>query len=261
MTSNNYILNEITIKTAKELARTYNVLLTSSQLKSVLQTILPNKDIEDRSKYDIHSLYNDIILRKYKSELLYKSLLVDYFINEDIIAAFEIKANGSRLDFLKINGNTISYEIKSEVDNLIKLQKQVSDYSLLFDYNYVVIGQNHLNSIKKLLPQNYGIFIVKNDHLFLIKKPIKNHNIDSNFQLNLFTKKELRLFFKTDDKLLIYKSFSFNEIQDKFRTMLKKRYNFKWEFLKKNKESILPVDYQYFYNHNISPNVIYERGN
>ncbi len=261
MLDNNDILSKITPKTAKDIAKTYNILSPYIKLKSSLQTIFPEKNINEYSKLDIHLLFNKIILEKYKSEILYKSLLVDYFINENVTAAFEIKANSSRLDFLRINGSTISYEIKSEVDNLSKLEKQVSDYSKLFDYNYVVIGQNHLTSIKSILPKNYGIFVVKNDKLQQYKKSKKNTKTDVNLQLNLFTKKELLTFFNNNDKSNIPNLFSLNQIQNKFHSMLKNRYIKKWEFLKENKNNILPIDYQYFFRHNISPDIIYERGN
>jgi hypothetical protein len=39
--------------------------------------------------------------------------------------------------------------------------------------------------------------------------------------------------------------------------MLKRRYAKRWKFLVENKKSIYGIDYQFFFQHNIEPNVIY----
>lgn len=246
---------------AKDLARSYNVLSPLNTLKSILRYAFPEAIIDSYSKYEIHYLFNEIITKNYNAEALYKSLLVDEFIHEDVIAAFEINANNSRLDFLKINGYTVSYEIKSEVDNLSKIEKQVSDYSKLFDFNYVVIGKNHLSSIRKICPSHYGIIIIENSEINEVRRPKRNNNIDSHNQLNIFTKKELNSFFGNSDIESIDKYFSSKVIAEQFRAMLKHRYEKRWSFLKEHKKKILPIDYQYFYNHNISPSIIYNNGN
>jgi len=51
--------------------------------------------------------------------------------------------------------------------------------------------------------------------------------------------------------------YSNEEINSAFKLMLKKRYFKKWNFLKANLDQILPIDYQYFFYHNIQPAVIY----
>jgi hypothetical protein len=254
------ILSSVNQRLAGELARSYNVLYPYQKLKLILQTALPEADLNNCTKYDIHKAYNDIVISNYKAETKFKSLLVDQFIDEDIIAAFEVSSNTSRIDFLKINGHTISYEIKSDVDNLVKIQKQVSDYSKLFDYNYVVIGEKHLAQIKNLIPDSYGIVVIKDSRLLQKRKARKNQEIDASLQLNIFTKKELKTFFGTIDKELIVATYKVTMIADIFREMLKSRYLKRWEFFKTNKDQILPLDYQYFFNHNVSPKVIYSIG-
>lgn len=254
------ISSSINSTLAKDLARSYNILYSTKTLKSILKYAYPDSIVESFTKYEIHFIFNEIITRNYNAEALYKSLLVDEFINEDVIAAFEINANNSRLDFLKINGHTVSYEIKSEVDNLSKIEKQISDYSELFDYNYVVIGRNHLLSIKRLCPPHYGIIIVEDSIIKEVRKPKMNNNINSIKQLNVFTKKELNSFFGYSDIKLIDSFFSLKIIAENFRAMLKQRYEKRWLFLKEHKVKILPIDYQYFYNHNIPPSIIYNNG-
>lgn len=251
------ITNEISQQFAMEIARTYNVLASTNTFRKVLSSVFTKVDLASYTKFQLHSLFNEIILNNYYGELFVKSLLVDYFIQEDVVAAFEIKTNNSRLDFLQVNGSTISYEIKSAVDNLQKLKRQIEDYTKLFEYNYVVIGKNHLSDIRKELPEKYGIYIVEKGKLREKRKALKNSLINPKFQLSIFTKKELIENFNSSKIYRILKEFSANKINVTFREVLKRRYYKKWQFLFDNKDEILPVDYQYFYHHNITPSIIY----
>lgn len=250
------INHRVTEKSAMEIARSYNVLSTKKRLIDVLNSVITDVDLTSYSKFEIHKLFNSIILSKYSSEQLIKSLLVNYFNEEGVVAAFEIRTNESRLDFLRINGQSISYEIKSEVDNLVKLEKQVSHYSELFEYNNVVIGKKHLSKAREIIPAEYGIFIESDGKLFEKRKARKNTNISPERQLNMLTKKEVHRFFKADRQHVL-KLFSQKEINSIFKDILKFRYTRKWDFLHNNKKNILPIDYQYFYHHNINPNIIY----
>lgn len=253
-----HINYRMTDKSAMEIARSYSVLSSKKTLNDVLTSVIKDVDLSGYSKFELHELCNSIILSKYSSEQLIKSLLVDYFVEEGVIAAFEIRTNESRLDFLRINGQSISYEIKSEVDNLVKLEKQVLHYSELFEFNNVVVGKKHLSKVREVLPFEYGILIEENGGLFEKRKAKKNRNISPERQLNIFTKKEINQFFKTDKKSAL-NSFSSKEINSIFKEALKSRYLKKWNFLYQNKQDILPIDYQYFYQHNISPHLIYGR--
>ena len=256
---NSIILNinhTITEKSAMEIARSYSVLSSQKKLNEILTSVIKDIDLSSYSKFELHKLYNSIILNNYSSEQRIKGLLVDYFVDEGVIVAFEIRTNESRLDFLRINGYSISYEIKSDVDNLVKLEKQVLHYSELFEFNNVVIGEKHLSKVREILPFEYGIFILENGKLFEKRKAKKNRNISSERQLKIFTKKEIHRFFKTDTKSVL-NLFSPKEINSIFKEMLKSRYSKKWGFLCQNRQNILPIDYQYFYHHNIAPNLIY----
>jgi len=183
------------------------------------------------------------------------------FVEKDVTAAFEIKVNNSRVDFITVNGDTRSYEIKSGIDNLNKLAKQVNDYEKVFEFNYIVIDEKHLKGAVEIIPGHYGIFVLEKEKLVRKKVAEKNSCLESEMQLQLFTKKELSQQFKnTQPSILeILKQYSAEEINGNFKVMLKKRYEKRWSFLKQNMPDILPIDYQYFFNHNIQPQIIYGR--
>src|SRR5579863_6677283 len=125
------------------IARSYNILAYDGQLRALAAQAFPGQNLDKVKKPGLHLLINSILLEQFKGESTLKARLVQQFVNEEVIAAFEIKVNNSRADFLTINGDTRSFEIKSELDNLQKLPKQIGDYQQVFDYNYVVIDETH----------------------------------------------------------------------------------------------------------------------
>lgn len=243
-------------KQAMAMAKSYNVLAHSRKLKGLLETVFPEKDFSDCPKFSLHQLINDAILSNYNGELYIKQLLVNHFIEEDAIAAFEMKTNESRLDFLRINGYSISYEVKSGIDSLQKLNRQVEGYRQLFEYNYIVIDRIHLNKARQIIPDAFGIIIAENDELKYKRNARKNGQLEPETQLSLFKQAELKKFFKAP-KEVVLKNYSKRQINEVFKQMLKNRYAPKWQFLKAHHSSILPVDYQYFFHHNIAPSLIY----
>jgi hypothetical protein len=248
-------------KVVKEIACKYNPLHFSPALSKLLSLAFPNTDFEEWKKTDLHKLINDVVINNYGGEEVLKYNLFKYFCSKHVIAAFEIKVNNSRADFLTINGCTSSFEIKSGLDNLNKLKKQASDYILAFEYNYLIIDECHLENALQIVPDSFGIWSFsvagrKKIH----RDAIKNHEIDPEFQLSLLTKKELLQQFKLQkgQHAAILNQCSSEEINEQFKAGLKRRYQTRWHFLVDNRQSILPVDLQFFFNRNIQPKLIYK---
>ncbi len=252
------LINEASIAT---LARSYNILDFRQNLENIVSyAFYDSSHVKQYSKKELHSIINEVLYTYHKGENTLKAKLVELFIKKNVTAAFEIKVNNSRVDFLTVNGESKSFEIKSELDNLTKLSKQVNDYEKVFDYNYIVIDEKHYTNALKLIPEHYGIMVLKDNSLIERKASTLNSKLDCTAQLELFTKKEFSQFFKIKDisveEVLI--NFEPNEINFFFKEMLKGRYRKKWNFLLSNLDSILPIDYQFFFNHNIRPEVIYD---
>ena len=57
----------------------------------------------------------------------------------------------SRADIIAVtDGTIIGIEIKSDADTYARLSRQVKDYDLFFDKNYVVVGKSHsMHKIRK----------------------------------------------------------------------------------------------------------------
>src|SRR5579859_3438759 len=173
------------------LARSYHVMAHHQQLKALLSTIYPNSDLSSFSKRALHELINESLLKGYVGEEIIKYLLIKDFFPKKVTAAFELRVNNSRIDFLAINGYTKSFEIKSSLDNLRKLAKQVCDYMKVFEYNFIVIDEKHLSSALSIVPKSYGIWIYRNKKKVVVRDAELNSQLDPTLQLSLFTKKEI----------------------------------------------------------------------
>lgn len=241
------------------LAKSYNTLDYPAELTSLLKSVYPSRNLENFSKHRLHKLVNDTLINNYNGEEILKYKLFECHINKrNIVAAFETKVNNSRVDFLTINGHTTSYEIKSCLDSLSKLKKQMADYMLAFEYNYLVVDCCHQEKVEALLPESYGLWIYENGKYKKRKKAQLNDKIDSKTQLSLLTKKELmEVFPETDCIHAILNNNSPTIINSLFKKTLKERYKSRWEFLLLNNHQILPIDIQFFFNTNIKPKHIY----
>lgn len=257
------IIGEDTVlkeKAVNSLARNYNTLDYPVKLASLLKSIFPSSDFDSYSKYDLHKVLNDTLIKNYNGEEILKYNLFQQHINKrNLIAAFEIKVNTSRVDFLTINGTTTSFEIKSKLDNLSKLSKQMDDYMLAFEYNYVVIDEHHIEKAIALLPSSYGLWKYKDSKFKKLIKAKLNDKIDPKVQLGILTKKELKRAFPkiTGELKDILNSYDNQYINRQFKKALKERYRSRWEFLLDNRNNILPIDIQFFFNTNIEPSHIY----
>lgn len=64
-----------------------------------------------------------------------------------------------RADIAVVNGHLAGYEIKSDEDNLRRLDKQASAYNSVFDRVNIVVGQKHAKPVLKKVPNWWGVLV------------------------------------------------------------------------------------------------------
>lgn len=79
------------------------------------------------------------------------------------IRILEEKTMGkSRADVVMVTSDALyGIEIKSDADTYARLERQVKDYDLYYDYNYAVVGTSHALHIREHLPEWWGIITVE----------------------------------------------------------------------------------------------------
>lgn len=239
------------------LARSYDTLSYVTQLRELLAAFFKNDRFLKMNKLELATIINETLFRNYGGEEILKFKLANEFIRKDFIAAFEVKALNSRTDFLAINGDTKSFEIKSSIDTLNRLNKQIEDYGNVFEFNTIVLDKCHLAKAQEILPDFYGIWYFEGQKKVVFKSAKCSPKINPEAQLKLFNKKELKTAFDTNDTGRILYENSGSAINYELKKALKQRYASRWKFIVENWQDILPIDIQFFFNTNIKPEIIY----
>ena len=130
----------------------------------------------------------------YKNTLLNKLLLGVHSVNTTT-ALTEIAIAKSKADFILINGKAVVYEIKTELDNLERLESQIDDYYKAFEHVAVVTYEKNLKQLKKVLDnidRPVGIYVLrKNGKIGTVRKPQKyTGDLDKEIIFKLLRKSE-----------------------------------------------------------------------
>jgi hypothetical protein len=101
----------------------------------------------------------------YRCEYVYKNeianqLLLRYHSDNSATLLKEVSSDQSIADIVIINGHTVAYEIKTELDNFDRLSGQLTSYQSLYDYLYVVTHREAVGTIQQKVPDNVGIIIL-----------------------------------------------------------------------------------------------------
>lgn len=118
---------------------------------------------------------------EYRNEYFYKNTILNQLLIKkhdlyNTTALTELPIGSSKADFILINGRGKVYEIKTDLDNLLRLENQIKDYYKVFSYVYVVVGNKQLSHVKQFLKdQKVGIYeLTTNGKVICRKKAFCN---------------------------------------------------------------------------------------
>ena len=94
----------------------------------------------------------------------------------------------SRADMVMVVHDALyGIEIKSDADSYARLDRQVKDYNLYYDYDLVVVGTRHAAHIKEHVPEWWGIITVEQvgDQVdfYMLREPQSNPQMDWNCKI------------------------------------------------------------------------------
>lgn len=113
--------------------------------------------------------------------------------NTRIINELGLDFGASRVDVAVVNGIMHGYEIKSDLDNLLRLPRQMEYYNKAFERMTIVVSRKYLQTIKEIVPNWWGIKTISVDQsrLIDIRKGRKVSYQDPDLIIKLLWKKEL----------------------------------------------------------------------
>jgi len=188
--------------------------------------------------FPIREAFETLLLKYYRNEHCIKYQFVKGKLNRsDSISYAELPVNNSRTDLFTVYKNkTFTFEIKTKYDTTKRLEKQLSDYSMFFDFIYVICDGGKLSSVENKIPSYCGIYTYESNSKKLIFKKMreakKNKNIDESSILSEMWLSEKHFYFKTIDEEKIKVNFSQEKICSSFKKALATRYDSRWNKLK-----------------------------
>ncbi|OAB33135.1 hypothetical protein PMSD_15595 [Paenibacillus macquariensis subsp. defensor] len=263
---------------AKNLHDNYQPFQLDFEVWEMIQDVFPDTvymDLLEPYKKTIvgHKIVNQIVMSRYFGEKKIKYHFATKYLNrEDEVSVFELNVGNSRLDFARFNGHSYAYEIKTELDSLDKLEKQINDYSKVFEYVSVITHMTHYNKVKAMVPEFVGIWtydlLTPSCKFQPRKKRLINKGIDSVAQIAAMTSKELEVIMKKEgisdipsDRVsrekLIYLKVNKRSLNNYFKKSIKCRFERRWNFVCENINEIEPIDIQSFFKSTANPYWIY----
>ncbi|HEY0222383.1 MAG TPA: sce7726 family protein [Lactovum miscens] len=174
--NNNFVLNRVfSQKMVKELIRDGSSALLNNGFEKYF-----GSSTEANVNTKIQSLYS-ILEKSYRNEYFFKNTLLNKILLgkhslNTTTALSEVWLNRSKADLVLLNGKAVVYEIKTELDNLDRLDQQLIDYYKVFGNVEIVTDESHLDRINnKYLNTSVGILLLTNRKTISV---VKKSNLD-----------------------------------------------------------------------------------
>ena len=176
------ILSQIfTPNIVRNIVKENSIGLYNRKIKKHLKT---NKNLTTNSQI-LSELYS-LLEKDYRCEYIYKNQIFQNLISkyslENSSIFSEFKVGGSIADLFFLNGSIRIYEIKTELDTLTKLEKQIEDYFKVANKVYIVTDENYSEKILSKY-ENSKVGIIMRD-----KIDVKNKDVVIGMLRSLSTK-------------------------------------------------------------------------
>lgn len=109
------------------------------------------------------------------------------------VRIYQEKSIGSSIcDVMAVTNQLIGFEIKSDSDNYERIERQVAAYDNFFRRNYIVVGKTHEKSAIEKVPAHWGVLVIENDHITVLREADKNRKVKIDRQLSILWLLELK---------------------------------------------------------------------
>lgn len=107
----------------------------------------------------------ELLRKEYRNEYFYKNVIANkiligrHSVNTSTMFT-EFRVGQNKADCVIVNDISTCYEIKTEFDNLGRLQSQLHSYLLIFDKVYVVVSDKNLTEVLQKSPFEVGVILL-----------------------------------------------------------------------------------------------------
>ena len=114
-----------------------------------------------------------------------KAAFIDYVLetfDDSVVIGHEVMygSYGKFADMVLLyKGDIYAVEVKSDADNLNRIDSQISEYQKQFNYVIVVCGEKYRKQLKDRLPKGIGLYTVsENANINELRKPARKTRLD-----------------------------------------------------------------------------------
>jgi hypothetical protein len=140
----------------------------SATMKRVFKEIQVDRLFDEESTLrECFDYFYKLIFKYYRNEYVYKNsiarkvLLGRHSVKTSCMLT-EFRISNSKADVLVLNGTSHVYEIKTDLDSLDRLPKQVSDYKRAVDYVNVITSPSYADKVENCVDDDVGILVLNN---------------------------------------------------------------------------------------------------
>lgn len=136
---------------------------TTQATRSIAEILLKEKRISRSEPLrNLCDLVYGELLGSSRPEYIYKNLLLSKTVFGTYSPAttswlYEFKVGEARADAILVNGNATVFEIKTDLDDFSRAEKQVESYYKCFDRIVFVVSEKQKDKALRLLPPSVGI--------------------------------------------------------------------------------------------------------
>jgi hypothetical protein len=121
----------------------------------------------------------------YRCEYIYKNAIANKIligrhqsVNSSLVNEFRV--GSTKADIAIFNGTSTVYEIKTELDTLGKLERQISSYRNVFDKIYVITDESQISNISYELDEDIGIIALTKKYSLSLKRQASSNISNTN---------------------------------------------------------------------------------
>lgn len=122
------------------------------------------------------SITYEYLRQNYRCEYVYKNeianqILLRYHNDNSATLLREVASDRSIADIVIINGQTVAYEIKTELDNFDRLAGQIDSYQSLYDCLNIVTHPGAVDIIRQKVDETVGIIVLDDNAIIETIRP------------------------------------------------------------------------------------------
>jgi len=184
--------------TPKVLNSFFNLEKNSTKVSNIIKELGLSRLISNHTTFrDLFENSYTQLLKNYRNEYVFKNaiakkILIGRHSIKSSSLFTELRVETSKADVVIYNGTSHVYEIKTDLDNLERLEVQIRNYKKVFEYINIVTVEAKVGMIESMVDEEIGIIVLTDRYTLKTVRKAKSklENLDKEALFNMLRKDE-----------------------------------------------------------------------